>query len=92
MSGNAEPYGREGLPLEEARQRVLAALQPITASLEQPLRLEYHFEDQSMPCVYLYESNGKRINELIISTLEQSNTREVQDSPLESTFAEAKLN
>ena len=37
MSGNAEPYGREGLPLEEARQRVLAALQPITALSTVPL-------------------------------------------------------
>ena len=37
MSGNAEPYGREGLPLEEARQRVLAALQPITAQSTVPL-------------------------------------------------------
>jgi molybdopterin molybdotransferase len=25
----AEPYGREGLPLEEARARILAALQPL---------------------------------------------------------------
>ena len=31
VSGNAEPYGREGLPLEEARERVVEALQPITA-------------------------------------------------------------
>ena len=38
MSGNAEPYGREGLPLEEARQRVLAALQPITAQSTVPLQ------------------------------------------------------
>ena len=38
MSGNAEPYGREGLPLEEARRRVLAALQPITASNTVPLQ------------------------------------------------------
>ena len=37
MSGNAEPYGREGLPLEEARQRVVAALQPITARSTVPL-------------------------------------------------------
>ena len=34
----AEPYGREGLPLEEARRRVLAALQPITASNTVPLQ------------------------------------------------------
>ena len=38
MSGNAEPYGREGLPLEEARRRVLAALQQITASQTVPLQ------------------------------------------------------
>ena len=38
MSGNAEPYGREGLPLEEARRRVLAAIQPITASNTVPLQ------------------------------------------------------
>ena len=38
MSGSAEPYGREGLPLEEARRRVLAALQPITASNTVPLQ------------------------------------------------------
>ena len=38
MSGNAEPYGREGLPLEEARQRVLAATKPITASNTVPLQ------------------------------------------------------
>ena len=38
MSGNAEPYGREGLPLEEARRRVLAALRPITASNTVPLQ------------------------------------------------------
>ena len=38
MSGNAEPYGREGLPLEEARRRVLAALKPITASNTVPLQ------------------------------------------------------
>ena len=38
MSGNAEPYGREGLPLEEARRRVLAALQQITASHTVPLQ------------------------------------------------------
>ena len=37
MSGNGEPYGREGLPLEEARQQVLAALQPITAQSTVPL-------------------------------------------------------
>ena len=28
MSGTAEPYGREGLPLDQARQQVLAALGP----------------------------------------------------------------
>ena len=38
MSGSAEPYGREGLPLEEARRQVLAALQPITASNTVPLQ------------------------------------------------------
>ena len=38
MSGNAEPYGREGLPLEEARQRVLAALQPINSQSTVPLQ------------------------------------------------------
>ena len=38
MSGNAEPYGREGLPLDEARQRVLTALQPITTSSTVPLQ------------------------------------------------------
>ena len=37
MSGNAEPYGREGLPLEEARRRVLAAIEPITATSTVPL-------------------------------------------------------
>ena len=38
MSGSAEPYGREGLPLEEARRRVLAAIQPITATSTVPLQ------------------------------------------------------
>ena len=38
MSGNAEPYGREGLPLEVARRRVLAAIQPITATSTLPLQ------------------------------------------------------
>ena len=38
MSGNAEPYGREGLPLEEARRRGLAALQPIATSNTVPLQ------------------------------------------------------
>ena len=28
-SGSAEPYGREGLPLDEARRRVLAAIDPL---------------------------------------------------------------
>ena len=37
MSGRAEPYGREGLPLEEARRRVLAAVEPITAVNTMPL-------------------------------------------------------
>ena len=37
MSGRAEPYGREGLPLEEARRRVLAAVEPITAVNPMPL-------------------------------------------------------
>jgi len=35
----AEPYGREGLPLEEARAQILGALQPLGASEQQPLRL-----------------------------------------------------
>ena len=30
MSGSAEPYGPEGLPLEDARQRILEAIQPLT--------------------------------------------------------------
>ena len=38
MSGSAEPYGREGLPLEEARRRVLAAIQPIAATSTVPLQ------------------------------------------------------
>ena len=38
MSGSAEPYGREGLPLQEARQQVLAALQPITTTSTVPLQ------------------------------------------------------
>lgn len=33
-----EPYGREGLPLEQARQRILAALQPL--ALEETLPLQ----------------------------------------------------
>ena len=33
----AEPYGREGLPLEEARARILAALQPLGGQEELPL-------------------------------------------------------
>ena len=37
MSGNAEPYGKEGLPLEEARRRVLAAIQPIDSIVTLPL-------------------------------------------------------
>ena len=37
MSGRAEPYGREGLPLEEARRRVQAAVEPITAVNTMPL-------------------------------------------------------
>ncbi len=31
-AGPAEPYGREGLPLDEARQRVLAAITPLDQS------------------------------------------------------------
>ncbi len=38
MSGSAEPYGREGLPLQEARRRILAAIQPITATSTVPLQ------------------------------------------------------
>jgi len=38
VSGHAEPYGREGLPLEEARQRVLEALAPIQRSETVPLQ------------------------------------------------------
>ena len=37
MSGNAEPYGKEGLPLEDARRRVLAAIQPIDSIITLPL-------------------------------------------------------
>ncbi|MEY3463620.1 MAG: hypothetical protein RLZZ468_1398, partial [Cyanobacteriota bacterium] len=33
---SAEPYGREGLPLEEARDRILAALQPLGRREELP--------------------------------------------------------
>ena len=32
MPGAAEPYGREGLDLKEARQRVLDAMQPLNRS------------------------------------------------------------
>ena len=32
MSGSAEPYGREGLPLDQARQRVLEAIRPLRGS------------------------------------------------------------
>ena len=34
---NAEPYGREGLPLEQARAQILEALQPL--GLEETLPL-----------------------------------------------------
>ena len=34
---SAEPYGREGLPLEEARELILAALQPLGRREELPL-------------------------------------------------------
>ena len=37
MSGSVEPYGKEGLPLEEARRRVLAAIQPIDSIITLPL-------------------------------------------------------
>ena len=37
MSGSAEPYGSEGLPLAEARQRVLAAIRPIDSITTLPL-------------------------------------------------------
>ena len=36
-AGAAEPYGREGLPLEEARRRVLAAITPLNQSVTVPL-------------------------------------------------------
>ena len=32
VPGAAEPYGREGLDLKEARQRVLDAMQPLNRS------------------------------------------------------------
>ena len=37
MSGSAEPYGSEGLPLAEARQRVIAAIRPIDSITTLPL-------------------------------------------------------
>ena len=36
-AGAAEPYGREGLPLDEARRRVLAAITPLSQSVTVPL-------------------------------------------------------
>ena len=36
-SGGGEPYGREGLPLEQARARILAALQPLGRREQLPL-------------------------------------------------------
>ena len=36
-AGAAEPYGREGLPLEEARRRVLATMTPLGHSVTVPL-------------------------------------------------------
>ena len=38
VSGHVEPYGREGLPLEEARRRVLEAIAPIQRSETVPLQ------------------------------------------------------
>lgn len=37
-AGAAEPYGREGLPLEEARRRVLATIAPLGHSVTVPLK------------------------------------------------------
>lgn len=37
MSGHAEPYGREGLPLHEAREQVLAAVEPLQGAVTLPL-------------------------------------------------------
>ncbi|MAM81018.1 MAG: molybdopterin molybdenumtransferase MoeA [Gammaproteobacteria bacterium] len=37
MSGPAEPYGREGLALDDARDQVLAAIQPLPGSETLPL-------------------------------------------------------
>ena len=36
-AGAAEPYGREGLPLDEARRRVLSAITPLNQSVTVPL-------------------------------------------------------
>ena len=36
-SGNAEPYGPEGLLLEEARKRLLATIIPLDQPIAQPL-------------------------------------------------------
>jgi hypothetical protein len=68
------------------RKTALQLLRPIAARLEQPLVIKYHHEDQEMPSIYLCESSGQRINDIIINTLQQHDEREIKESPNLGTF------
>merc|ERR1719186_1521097 len=68
------------------RKTALQLLRPIAARLEQPLVIKYHHEDQEMPSIYLCESSGQRINDIIITTLQQHDEPEIKESPNLATF------